>query len=114
VCAAGYLPFAMLELPTRPLAGSVVGSVIALTVLCTAVAFPVFFALVGEVGAMRTTVITYVNPAVALLLGVAVLGEQFGVTTGIGFAMILVGSFLATQPALGPAASLHVPPVAEP
>jgi drug/metabolite transporter (DMT)-like permease len=114
VCAAGYLPFAMFELPTRPLAASVVGSVVALTVLCTAVAFPVFFALVGEVGAMRTTVITYVNPAVAVLLGVAVLGEPFGVTTGVGFALILVGSFLATQPALGPAGSLHAPPVAEP
>ena len=113
VCALGYLPFAMFELPTRTLAPSVVGSVVALTVLCTALAFPVFFALVGEIGAMRTTVITYVNPAIAVLLGVAVLGEQFGLSTGLGFVLILVGCFFATQP-VSHRPALRVPPVGEP
>jgi drug/metabolite transporter (DMT)-like permease len=113
VCAVGYLPLGLLELPTRMLAASVAGSVVALTLICTALAFPVFFALIGEVGAMRTTVITYVNPAVAVLLGVAVLGEHFGLTTGVGFALILIGCFMATQPATGRGTSLSVPPVAE-
>jgi drug/metabolite transporter (DMT)-like permease len=114
VCAAAYLPVAFFNLPTRTLTASVTGSVVALTVVCTAVAFPVFFALVGEVGAMRTTVITYVNPAVAVVLGVAVLDEHFGVTTGIGFVLILAGSFLATRPVAGHSDVLTVPPVAEP
>lgn len=114
VCAAGYLPFAILNLPTRALSVSVAGSVVALTVVCTALAFPVFFALVGEVGAMRTTVITYVNPAVAVVLGVAVLDEHFGVTTGVGFLLILAGSFLATRPVAGGRDAFPVPPVAEP
>ena len=48
-----------------------------LAVICTAVAFLFFFGLIAEVGPARATVITYVNPAVAVALGVSVLGEQF-------------------------------------
>jgi drug/metabolite transporter (DMT)-like permease len=115
VCAIGYLPIALVELPSRPLAGSVVGSVVSLTVVCTVLAFLVFFALVGEVGPVRTTVITYVNPVVAVLLGVSALGEHFGVSTGVGFALVLVGCFLATRSTgAGQHEPLRVPPVAEP
>ena len=63
--------------------------------------FLVFFALIGEIGPARATVITYVNPAVAAVLGVAVLGETFTVGMGIGFVLVLAGSVLATRPALG-------------
>ena len=55
--------------------------------ICTAVAFGVFFRLIAEVGPARATVITYVNPAVAVALGVIVLGEH--VTPAIGAAFIL-------------------------
>jgi hypothetical protein len=61
------------------------------------VAFLVFFALIAEVGPARATVITYVNPAVALVLGAIVLDERVTVATGVGFALILLGSVLATQ-----------------
>ena len=72
-------------------------SVVGLAVICTAVAFLVFFALIAEVGPTRSTVITYVNPAVALLLGVTLLDEAFTVATAVGFALILAGSVLATR-----------------
>lgn len=98
MCAVLYAPAAALEFPTHALSVSVLASMVTLTVLCTAGAFVAFVALVGEVGPMRTTVVTYVNPAVAVVLGVSVLGEPFGVGTGIGFALILAGSFLATRP----------------
>ena len=64
--------------------------------ICTALAFLVFFALIAEVGPVRATVITYVNPAVAAVLGVAVLSEKL--TSGMlaGFALILVGCAFAT------------------
>ena len=65
--------------------------------MCTAVAFLVFFALIAEVGPTRSTVITYVNPAVAVLLGVTLLDEDFTVATAIGFVLILAGSVLATR-----------------
>ena len=54
-------------------------------------------ALITEVGAPRATVITYVNPAVALALGVALLGEPFTVGIAIGFVLIVLGSVLATR-----------------
>ena len=96
LAAIAYLPFALFRLPSGMPSAHVVESVLGLAVICTALAFLVFFALIAEVGPVRATVITYVNPAVAALLGVAVLSESL--TTGmlIGFALILAGCVLAT------------------
>jgi drug/metabolite transporter (DMT)-like permease len=101
-CAVGYAPVAALQLPSKVPAGRVLTSVATLAVVCTAVAFIVFFALIAEVGPARATVITYVNPAVAALLGVTVLSEPFTLGMGAGFALVLAGSFLATQPNRSP------------
>lgn len=114
LCAVLYSPALAFALPSRPLSASVVESAAALTLLCTVAAFLVAFALIKEVGAMRTTLITYVNPAVAVVLGVVVLGEHFGVATGIGFVLILAGCFLATRPLRSPAAGSRQPPAPEP
>jgi drug/metabolite transporter (DMT)-like permease len=67
-----------------------------LAVLCTALALVVFFALIRMIGATRTLVVTYVNPAVAVVAGVVLLGEPLTPAMIIAFAMILVGSVLAT------------------
>jgi drug/metabolite transporter (DMT)-like permease len=111
-CALLYAPIAAFQLPQRSLTGSVIGSIVGLTVVCTAAAFLLFFALIGEVGATRATVITYVNPAIAVLLGVTILNEHFGVATGVGFALILAGCLLATRKATDVAEP--VLPVVEP
>jgi drug/metabolite transporter (DMT)-like permease len=66
-------------------------------VICTAVAFLVFFRLIAEIGPARATVITYVNPAVAVALGVSILGEPFTLAMAGAFALILGGSVLATR-----------------
>ncbi|HET9596278.1 MAG TPA: DMT family transporter [Anaeromyxobacteraceae bacterium] len=97
LCAVVYVPFALPSLaaglpPPRALA-----AVAALGVVCTALAFVVFFRLIAEVGPVRATVVTYVNPAVAVTLGVLVLGEPVTVGTVAGFALILAGSLLATR-----------------
>jgi drug/metabolite transporter (DMT)-like permease len=93
--AVGYAPFALTNLPHQ-LRAEVVWSVVGLTLICTALAFWLFFALIAEVGPARSTVITYVNPAVAVLLGVTVLGEPFTTGIAVGFPLIVVGSVLAT------------------
>jgi drug/metabolite transporter (DMT)-like permease len=67
-------------------------------VICTAAAFLVFFRLIAEVGPARATVITYVNPAVAVALGVIILGERLTPAIGAAFVLILGGSVLATRP----------------
>jgi drug/metabolite transporter (DMT)-like permease len=92
-----YLPAGIAQAPDHWPSGKVIASIVGLAVVCTAIAFLVFFALVAEVGPARATVITYVNPAVALLLGVVILDESFTVATGVGFGLILLGSVLATS-----------------
>lgn len=90
-----YLPFAIWLRPTHVTAPAV-WSVIGLAVLCTAVAFLCIFALVAEAGPGRATVITYINPAVAIALGILVLHEPMTVGVGIGFPLVIVGAVLAT------------------
>ncbi|MGE5691928.1 MAG: DMT family transporter [Pseudomonadota bacterium] len=97
VTAVAYVPIAAFSLPTEAPSAEVVASVLTLAVVCTAVAFLCFFALIAEIGPVRATVITYVNPAVAAVLGVAVLDERFTVGMAVGFALVLAGSVLATR-----------------
>ena len=94
--AVAYAPFAATRLPDHTPSGKVLASVLGLAVLCTAIAFLLFFALIAEVDPVRATVITYVNPAVAAVLGVTLLGERFTLGMGVGFALVLAGSVLAT------------------
>jgi drug/metabolite transporter (DMT)-like permease len=96
LCAVGYAPFALAHLPARVPNGRVVAAVVVLGVVCTALAFVLFFHLIAEIGPVRATVITYVNPAVAVVLGVVFLHEHFGAGTALGFALVLLGSVLAT------------------
>jgi drug/metabolite transporter (DMT)-like permease len=68
-----------------------------LAVICTAVAFILFAALIKEIGPVRSTVITYINPAVAAVLGILVLNETFTLAMGAGLALVILGSILATR-----------------
>jgi drug/metabolite transporter (DMT)-like permease len=104
----------VIGLPTRPLAGTVVASAVTLTLVCTVVAFLMFFALIAEVGAVRTTIITYLNPVVALALGVFALGERVGPATMVGFVLIVAGCVIATRPVAVTGPALETTPVAEP
>jgi drug/metabolite transporter (DMT)-like permease len=65
--------------------------------VCTTAAFLVFFALINEVGPVRATLVTYINPAVAVILGIVFLNEP--ITTGllIGFPLVLAGSWIASK-----------------
>lgn len=104
LATAVYAPFVPDNLPARFDVSSV-AVVIVLGVICTALAFALFFDLVAEVGPARSTLITYLNPAVAILLGVAILGEPLGLGIALGMPMILAGSLLASrrsEPRLGP------------
>ncbi|HTJ72280.1 MAG TPA: DMT family transporter [Actinospica sp.] len=92
-----YLPFGILDAPAHLPRFNVLAAMLGLGVICTALAFLCFFELIAEAGAVRATVITYVNPAVALLCGVAVLGEKLTVGIVVGFPLVLLGSYLATR-----------------
>jgi drug/metabolite transporter (DMT)-like permease len=92
-----YLPFVLTRLPAHLPSRSVIGAVAVLAIVCSALAFLLFFALIAEVGPVRATVITYINPAVAVTLGVLLLHEPFTLGIVVGFALVLTGSVLATR-----------------
>lgn len=92
-----YAPIAAFHWPDRVPPAKVVASLAVLVCFCTIAAFLVFFALIAEAGPNRALVITFVNPAVAVLLGTAVLGEPVTAGMLVGFPLILLGCFLATR-----------------
>jgi drug/metabolite transporter (DMT)-like permease len=96
------LPLAVTHLPGRLPSLSVIVSLIVLGLVCTALAYLTFFALIAEVGAVRGTVITYVNPIVSVFLGVTLLGEPLNIAIIVGFLLIIAGSWLSTGGTLPP------------
>jgi drug/metabolite transporter (DMT)-like permease len=96
-CAVVYAPAAAVQWPTSVPPMDTIVSVAVLAVVCTALAFVLFFALIAEIGPVRATVITYINPAVAAVLGVIVLRESFTFGMAAGFVLVIAGSVLATR-----------------
>jgi drug/metabolite transporter (DMT)-like permease len=97
VVALLYLPVTVFSVHAGLPSPNVVASVLVLALVCTALAFVLFFDLISEAGPVRATVITFVNPAVAVALGVIVLSEPLTVGTIIGFPLVLLGSYWATR-----------------
>lgn len=88
---------ALLTFPRQAPSPIAVWSIVVLGLVCTALAMLLMFYLVSHAGAARASVITYINPAVATLLGVLILHEHLGVGGMLAFGLILVGSWLATR-----------------
>ncbi len=102
LAALALTPLAILTAPSAAPTGDALASVAVLGLFCTALAFVVFSALIREAGPSRALVITYVNPVVAVALGVAVLGERPGPGAVAGLLLILAGSWLSTGGGLPP------------
>jgi drug/metabolite transporter (DMT)-like permease len=100
-------PFAAVDLPARTPTVGALAAVAALGVFCTAMAFVVYTVLVREAGTGRATIITYVNPLVAVVLGVTLLGERPGPGALAGLVLILAGSWLSTGGRVPPGGPLR-------
>jgi drug/metabolite transporter (DMT)-like permease len=96
------LPLLALDPPHRVPGAGAIAAVVVLGLLCTALAFVIFMVLIREAGTSRATVITYVNPVIAVGLGVALLGERPGAGAVAGLLLILAGSWLSTDGRLPP------------
>ena len=110
-------PAGIASVPGSEATAGALGSIAVLGVVCSAVALMLFFSLIAEVGPSRASVITYVNPAVAVVLGVVLLDESLGAAAIAGLRLIIAGSWLSTggrlPPGFRPAAtSARPPPVA--
>lgn len=92
-----YAPFAFVGRPHGHISSEALLSLIGLGVLCTAGAFVAFFALMRDIGPARGSLVTYLNTAFAVLLGVLILSEPFTLGMAIGLPMVLVGSYFATR-----------------
>ena len=114
LAAVGYAPFGLAQLPAELPSPAVLVSVLVLGAVCTALAFLIFFELIAEIGPVRATVVAYVNPAVAVALGVLLLGEPFTPATAAGFVLILGGSYLATRAGRGRAMPIRRAPAPSP
>ncbi|WP_367323579.1 DMT family transporter [Streptomyces sp. HUAS ZL42] len=99
LAALVYAPAAAMTWPSEMPSATVLAALAALGVICTAVAFVAFMELIKEAGPTRATVITYVNPAVAVAAGALFLGEEVTAAIGVAFTLILAGSVLATATA---------------
>jgi drug/metabolite transporter (DMT)-like permease len=97
--------------PTAVPSVPVLVSVLILALVCSALAFVVLFALIGEIGPVRATAVTYVNPAVAIVAGAVLLGERVTVWTIVGFVLVIAGSWLVTRHASGRPGEQAVPAV---
>ncbi len=105
VSAVILVPFAVFALPDTPVRPAAWTATAVLGVFCTAVALLAFYRLIGLAGPNRAGLVTYANPVVAVLLGVALLNEPLRVGTVAGFLLIVAGCWLSTRPA-APAAAL--------
>jgi drug/metabolite transporter (DMT)-like permease len=105
-----YAPIAFVQRPAVVPSAGALASIAILGVVCTAVAFVLFSALIAEIGPVRATVVTYINPAVASVLGVLVLNESFTVWMAIGLALVILGSILATRGAATSATEANLEP----
>jgi drug/metabolite transporter (DMT)-like permease len=102
IATALLTPFAAADLPDTTPSAEALSSVAVLGLVCSALAFLLFFRLITEVGPSRATIITYVNPVVALALGVAILDESVTAGAVAGLLLILAGSWLSTDGRLPP------------
>jgi drug/metabolite transporter (DMT)-like permease len=93
---------AALDPPSVPLTTEAVLSIVVLGLLCTAAALAIMAWLVVDIGPGRALVITYINPIVAVALGVTILGERPGAGAVAGLLLILAGSWLSTDGRLPP------------
>ncbi len=102
MAAVLLIPFVALDPPHGVPSGGAITAAVVLGLLCTAAGFVIYTVLIREVGTSRATVITYINPVVAVALGVTLLGERPGAGAVAGLLLILAGSWLSTDGRLPP------------
>ena len=91
-----WAPVAIAQWPSSISLNSVL-SFVALGIFSTAFAFILFFKLMDEIGPARGSLVTYLNTAVAVVLGVIILKEPLTVGIIIGLPLVLIGSYLASR-----------------
>ena len=101
ITAIFYLPFTIAQWPAHHIAASAIWAIIGLGVLSTGAAFAIFFTLTAIIGVARASLVTYLNTAFAVVLGVIILGEPLTIGIILGLPLVLVGSYFASRKSEG-------------
>jgi len=97
ITAIFYLPLTIIQWPTHEISSEAINAIIGLGVLSTGAAFVAFFALAAMIGVARGSLVTYLNTAFAVLLGVIILDEPFTTGMALGLPLVLIGSYFASR-----------------
>jgi len=97
ISALFFAPFAYIQWPKTAIPTNAVLCIVGLGVLCTALAFVIFFTVMADIGPARASLVTYINTAFAVLLGVIILSEPITLGIMVGLPMVLVGSYFASR-----------------
>ena len=97
ITAIFYLPLTVIQWPTHEISTSAINAIIGLGVLSTGAAFVAFFALSAIIGVARGSLVTYLNTAFAVVLGVIILDEPFTTGMALGLPLVLIGSYFASR-----------------
>jgi drug/metabolite transporter (DMT)-like permease len=97
ITAIFYLPLTIIQWPTHEISNDAINAIIGLGVLSTGAAFVAFFALAAIIGVARGSLVTYLNTAFAVVLGVVILDEPFTTGMAIGLPLVLIGSYFASR-----------------
>jgi drug/metabolite transporter (DMT)-like permease len=95
--AVFYSPALFFFWPDRAVSNEAVYSLIALGVFSTGIAFALFFTVMAEIGPTRASLVTYMNTAFAVVLGVIILNEPLTVGIMVGLPLVLIGSYLSSR-----------------
>lgn len=97
ISTAIFAPFALTNLPKSTPSSDAILATIGLGVLCTAIAFWIFFKVLDEIGPARASLVVYPNTAIAVVLGIILLDEKLTLAIAIGLPLVLVGSYFASR-----------------
>lgn len=97
ITAIFYTPIAIAMWPSNPVSFNAIAALVALGVFSTAIAFMLFFIVIKEIGPARGSLTTYVNTAVAVVLGIIILNEPITLGIIVGLPLVLLGSYLASR-----------------
>ena len=97
ITAIFYLPLTVIQWPTHQISSDALNAIIGLGVLSTGAAFVAFFTLSAIIGVARGSLVTYLNTAFAVVLGVIILDEPFTTGMALGLPLVLIGSYFASR-----------------
>ena len=103
ITALFYLPFTVAQWPEHHISSQAISAIIGLGVLSTGLAFAIFFTLTSIIDVARASLVTYLNTAFAVVLGVIILGEPLTIGIVLGLPLVLVGSYFASRKSEAPA-----------